>query len=131
MRRGGHRRFGFTTWIGQVAAFFLLLSIAAGGARVEIDASAASSAGFNLAALDGLCSDRAGAPVGPAKHHRNCIVCSLCDRGQGPDPAIAARGAVVDSGSDAVAARGRPSDPCPAGPSRWMRPWSSRAPPRA
>jgi hypothetical protein len=129
MRRGGQRRVCVTTWLAHVVACLLLLSIAVGGLLVERVVSA-KAAGFDLAAPDEFCSARAsdGAPAGPAKHHRDCAVCLGCDRGVAPILAFAAASLAVFPArtmSDGV------REPRPAGPSRWARPWSSRAPPGA
>jgi hypothetical protein len=130
MRRGGQRRVCVTTWLAHVVACLLLLSIAAGGLLVERAESAPKAAGLDLATVDEFCSPRAsdGAPAGPAKHHRDCAVCLGCDRGVAPILAFAAASLAVFPArtmSDGV------REPRPAGPSRWARPWSSRAPPRA
>lgn len=130
MRRGGQRRFGFTTWIRHVAVCLLLLSIAGGAPSVASHAAAANSAAFDLATLQDLCTDRtgAGAPAGPTRDHRNCVACASCDRGQSPNSTTIPWGVVLFV-APAAAARCGLSDPRPAGPSRWARPWSSRAPP--
>lgn len=130
MRRGGQRGDGVTTWLAHVLACLLLLSVASGGFFVERAESATKAAGFDLATLDNLCSARTsdGAPTGPTKHHRSCAVCLGCDRGDAPGLAL---GEAAVTFFPARAIRGGPRDPRPAGPSRWTRPWSSRAPPRA
>ena len=130
MRRGGQRGVCVTTWLAHVLACLLLLSIASGGLLVERAESVTQAAGFGLATLDKPCSTRTsdGAPADPTKHHRNCAVCLGCDRGDAPILAFA-EAAIADFPARAMS--GGLREPRPAGPSRWARPWSSRAPPRA
>ncbi len=130
MRRGGQRGVCVTTWLAHVAACLLLLSIASGGLLVERAEFATKGAGFDLATRNELCSARTsdGAPAGPAKHHRNCAFCLGCDRGDAPTLALGEAAVAI---FPTQATSGRLREPRPTGPSRWARPWSSRAPPRA
>jgi hypothetical protein len=130
MRRGGQKGVCVMTWLAPVLACLLLLSIAGGGVLVERAESATKAAGFDLATLDKLCSARTGdgAPARPVKHHRNCAVCLGCDRGDAPTLAFTEASVAV---CPARAISGELREPRPTGPSRWARPWSSRAPPRA
>ncbi|BBU62198.1 hypothetical protein MSC49_21330 [Methylosinus sp. C49] len=129
MRRGGQRGVCVTTWLAHVVGCLLLLSIAV-GILVERAEFATKAEGFDLVTPDELCSPRAsdGAPAGPAEHHRNCAVCLGCDRGDAPTQAFAEASVAV---FPTRAISGGLREPRPAGPSRWARPWSSRAPPHA